>query len=284
MQPQNGAARFVVLTAVLTAVVLGLGVYLGATLFSPPREAPNASPPQPQETEAPASTAGPTLQGGSDAHAIGVRLRSLEETVADLRTSHSALADRVRPLLEEYERFDREAPGAGKEPTLVGPPDIAGQGSRESVQKLARTLGLNATRREAFGTEFARTLSDLEALEKAHAEVSQEGAVTTIKVGKYSTDGERAVQRWRDWIDRNLTREEKESYERDHSESKLLGLRGGLSDRTVLIDETGGIIQITESIATKDGPQKVLQASAPAQARDLVLEPYAHLLPKAESR
>ena len=44
------------------------------------------------------------------------------------------------------------------------------------------------------------------------------------------------------------------------------------------------MIQLTESIATKDGSQPVIRLNAPAQARDLVMRPYSHLLPKAEKR
>ena len=129
-----------------------------------------------------------------------------------------------------------------------------------------------------MATQFAQTLAEIKKLEKTHAEVSRDGAVTTIKIGKYGADGERALQQWHDWIDRNLTQQEKDAYERDHGESKLLGVRTGLFDRTVRIDESTGAIKVTESIATKDGTQQVLQMEGPAQARDLVVKPYSHLL------
>ncbi len=90
--------------------------------------------------------------------------------------------------------------------------------------------------------------------------------------------GSDPVGSWRDWIDRNLTPQERDAYDRDHSEAKLLGVRAGLFDRTVRIDESTGAIKVTESIATKDGPQQVLQLEAPAQARDLAIKPYSHLL------
>ena len=282
-RPEGSLTRFIVPTALLTAVVLGLGVYLGAGLFSRPQEAPTDSQ-QPAKAPSIDVTERPTLRALPLPERVEARLAALEKSVDDLRASHGALTDRIRPALEDYEKFHGEGVSPGKEPSLVAPAEIEAEPAGDNVRRVARALGLDATRREVMATEFARTMTDLEALEKAHAEVARDGTVTTIKIGKYGDQAAGALQRWHDWVDRNLTPQEKEAYERDHSESKLIGMRAGMFDRTISIDETGGALQFKESIATRDGQRDVLKGSAPAEARDLVLDRYSHLLPPVKDR
>jgi hypothetical protein len=150
------------------------------------------------------------------------------------------------------------------------------------VRKLAKKLGLDARRSEAMAAELAQVMNEIQALEASHAQVSREGDVTTIRISKYPDQAARTVQRWKDWVDHNLTPQEKEAYEREHGESQLLGVRTGVFDRTVRIDESSGAIRVTESIQTADGPQDVFEMQAPANARDFALEGWKHLLPGAE--
>lgn len=280
---QRGAVRTdLLLASVLTAAVLGLGVYLGSSLFGE-RPPGSAQPAEAPRSSSPREAVPPTLQGSPISRDIDSRLAAVEKALGELRTSQAATTEQIQPIVQEYERLKREGPMVLGEPSALGPPefsehDMAADGAR----KVATSLGLDASRREAMATQLAQTLTEIKKLEKAHAEVSRDGAVMTIKIGKFGVDGERALQPWRDWIDRNLTQQEKDAYDRDHGESKLLGVRAGLFDRTVRIDESTGAIKVTESIATKDGAQQVLQMEGPAQARDLVLKPYSHLMPTSE--
>ncbi len=264
-------------TSLLTAAVLGLGAYLGAAFFGTranptvraeiPHEPPAPSPPAPT----------PTLRGRDTSKDLAGRVGALEKEVDDLRKAQAAATERVKPVLDAFEKLEAAGGATLAEPVAIpGGPALEAEGSE--VRKLARTLGLDASRREAMTTQFAQVLGEIETLEKEHAEVSRDGEVTTIKIGPYRDEGNRVIERWRDWVDRNLTPEEKDAYEKDHSESKLLGLRMGQFARTVRIDETGGAVRLTESIKTQGGPQQVVQATGPAEARDLLLEPYAHLL------
>jgi hypothetical protein len=267
--------RPVVVAVVLTALVLGLGVYLGATLFVGPAEPPPSSDaPRPAATPAPT---GPALEAAAPTRDLGTRLAALEAAVETLRAEQARAGERVQPLLAEFERLKSEGdvPQAGD---VLATVPVSGAESDDGVRPLARKLGLDAARREAMATEWTKTLAEIEALEKEHAEVSRDGAVTTIKIGKYAGKASDAVRRWREWVDRSLTPQEKEAYEREHGDSRLLGVRAGDFERTVKIDETGGVIRFQESIATKDGPLQVVQGTAPAEARDLVMEPYDHLL------
>jgi hypothetical protein len=268
------------LTVVLTAAVLALGLWLGARHLAV-GEAPKA-PTQRAPAEA-APGEGPHLSSLYKTPDFGTnelpdRVTRLEQAVEKLEARLTQVLARAQPLLDEVERAKRELAGVGEElpPVLGGGPgDVDGPGD---VRSLAKTLGLDANRREAMAKQFAETLTAIEALEKAHAEVTKEGEVTTIKIGAYGEQASGALQRWRDWVDRSLTPQEKEAYDREHGEASLLGTRAGHFERTVRIDETGGLIQIKESIRTKDGPMDVFQGSAPAAARQLVLEPYSHLL------
>ena len=237
-QPQADRAKLVAITALLTALVLGLGMYLGATLFgeradTPPTSAvPAVSPPT--------ARAEPDVLGAAPpSEVVLARLTALEKSNAELRTSQTSLAERLRPALEELEKLQ----GEGLSPDALAtalPTRIEMESDEGHVSNIARTLGLDTARREAMATEFAHVLADLETLEKAHAEVTQDGAVTTIKIGKLGDEGSRTVQRWRDWVERNLTPQEKEAYERDHDESKLLGLRGGSSSGPSRSTRRGG--------------------------------------------
>jgi hypothetical protein len=277
----TGAVRTdLVVAVVLTAAVLGLGLFLGATLFAtrtgPAPSAPDAAPP----ATAP-GRAGPTLEATVPPSDLEARLAGLEKAVEAVRSEQAASGERVRPLLDEYERLKAEGvvgPGA---PTTRVPGEVVSGGGGpggDDVRQIARKLGLDAARREAMATQWAQTLAEIEALEKAHAQVSRDGTVTTIRIGKYGDEATGAVRRWRDWVDRSLTPREKEAYERENGDSLLLGTRAGEFERTITLDETGGVLRFQESIATKDGPLQVLQGTAPAEARDLVLEPYDHLL------
>ncbi len=225
------------------------------------------------------------LRGTALPDDIGKRLAAVETAVAELRASQAASQEQIQPFVEAYSELKRGGALIPMESSTPAIPTVSERATTgDNTGKIARELGLDAARREAMATEFAQTLADLEALEKAHAEVTRDGAVTTIKIDKYGDEASGAVQRWRDWIDRNLTPDEKEAYEREHAESQLIGLHAGQFDRTVRIDETGGAIRVKETIATKDGPMDVLQGTAPAEARDLVLAPYSHLLPKPPGR
>ncbi len=267
-----------IVAVVLTVMVMALGVYLGSTFFG---ERPASLPPRSAtapETVPVVDTDPPALRGSERSEDAEARLRALEREVNELRDRLSTVAAAVQPVLDLYERVKDEPTFPSPEEGEAVPVTSERESTGDDARKIARALGLDADRREAMATEFARVLTEIEALEKAHAEVHEDGAVTTIEIGKYAEEGDRVLGRWRDWIDRNLTPDEKEAYERDHDESRLLGTRSGVVARTIRIDETGGAVQVTESIATKDGPQVVLQGTAPAAARDLMLASYAHLL------
>lgn len=282
---ETGRIRSEILVAVvLTAGVLAVGVFLGAMLFGKPTT-PAPPPIEPASTPLPREPPVPTLRGATRPDDMDARLTAVEKAIEDVRASQAAAAEQVRPLLEAYDSLKRDG-GLGPDGRPAGGIPMASERATtgDDARKIARALGLDATRREAMATQFAQTLADLEALEKTHAEVSRDGDVTTIKIGRYGDAASGVIQRWRDWIDRNLSPEERDAYEREHSESQLIGLRAGQFDRTIRIDEGGGVIRWQETIATKDGPMDVVEGTAPAEARDLVFDPYRHLLPQGHDR
>jgi hypothetical protein len=272
--------RDVVVAVLLTTLVLGVGVALGAQFFA--RGAPPAptgpSAGVPPEAPAPAAAPGLAAPAAPDA---ARRLDEVERGLADLRASVEKSQEQAKPLLDLYAKSKEEGtPALPVEGSLSA---HERQATGDDARKVASDLGLDARRREAMATQYAETLTELEALEKQNATVTKEGDVTTVKIAKFPDAGRQALQRWQDWVERNLTRPEKEAYDRGHQESVLFGVRGGQFDRTVKIDETGGAIKVSESITTKDGEQEVMELGAPASARDVAIGAYRHLLGEGKS-
>ena len=103
-----------------------------------------------------------------------------------------------------------------------------------------------------------------------------ENAVESIKIGAY--DGSDLERDWQDWVSRNLNPDEQAQLEKERAANRIFGNRLGGFDRTIEIEETGGMVNLTESARQGDSQVYQTHMQGPALARDLIVEPFQHLL------
>ena len=268
----------------LTALVLGLGVFLGATLFSDGSE--SAGDPgrgaalvrEPSATGEP--PAGEVILGGRSAGdaaevaALRTRVEALEREVEALRAQREAL----EPMVELAGRLQEMGIDGGALPGDVAVPLGGGPVIREGAGQVADLLGLEAGRAQAMEAEVEAIQEQLRQLESEHAEVEENGDIVTITIPAFGDEATALQRRWEDWLAANLTPGERSKYERHGMDGAIWENRFGGYDRTISIRTTPDGIQLTEQ-GTSDGGSYSTSSSGPHQARDGLLEPYAHLLP-----
>lgn len=272
-------------TILLTALVLGGGVILGATLLAEDQElAPPPASDERVDAPPPAPRAQPALASvGGDASTMR-RVAALEAEVRALRMELEAGRAAMKPLVAMYEQ--------AKERGLVGVDSPGGAGAisedmplevieflgAEGPGYVSRTLGLNPKRAAALAAEHKEILAQVKDLEKRHAEVTVDGDTTTIQIGAFGSDGETLRRRWDDWKRKNWTAQETRTHTNSGGDNSLFNGRLGAGARTIKIRETAGNIKVTESATSSDGEEFSSEIMGPAIARSAVLENYLHLL------
>ena len=267
------------LTILLTAVVLGAGVWLGATFFVEATR-PMASPDGglAREPAAPRSdpVAQPALESGSD---LASALRRIQALETKIRALEAEIA-KTRPLVEMYEDAKAHGPipvGGVPVPERPGAPAVLlEEGDHEASAQLSQAMKLEGKRAKAFKDAHARFLKQIEALEKQNAEVKVDGDTTTITIKPFGAAADDLVRDWNDWKRDNWTADEVKAYKNNGGDNVLFGARLGQHKRTVKIREAAGNIQVTDSNDANVGFP--VHISGPADARELVLEDYTHLL------
>ena len=227
----------------------------------------------------------PRLRGagaGSD-EALLRRVALLEEKLRDLEAQLIGERERTKPMVEAYEQA--VSSGALSTDGSQVLPDgstmaLAGDalGGPMHAEKLARGLGLDASRVDDFGRSYEQFVAKIKVLEKAHATVRRDGDTTTLTIEPFGPAGEQLRQEWDDYVAQALSSEEREQYETRAVRNQLLGNRAGDGTRTIRIKEAGGSIQIDDEWEGGDGAQTNQVVQGPAAARDLILSDYAHLL------
>jgi hypothetical protein len=270
------------LVGLLAAVLVGVGFWIGSQ--STDHDVGESGPPlEPSQPQAPRP--GPATLGGHDMDVVRRHIADLEARVAKLETELAAKSKAIEPLLgmvEQARRLGIPLETVGPDMESVELPEgsgfVDGPGLEGSaVRKVASDLGLDGRRKKAFEGSVEGILEELRILEKQHAQVVVDGDTTTITIPKYP-GGDQARRKWEDWSRNFFTDEERARLERDRATNRLFGHRLGEQARTIRIKESGGTINVTESTTADDGDRMQTEMRGPAAVREMVLEPYMHLL------
>ena len=154
--------------------------------------------------------------------------------------------------------------------------DVVLEGA-DLVRDIGRRAGLTDARQKDMVDEYERMMARIRDLEKRHAKVTRDGDTTTIEIARYGNDGHELARRWRDWLDANLTADERAAYKKQNATGQLFKNRLGDFARTVRIKEAGGGVRVTEKAKNKNDEFET-RTEAPALARDMVLGEYKHIL------
>ncbi len=272
--------------ALIGAALVGAGVWIGAEVFGGGKNAEEA----PRELRLPdevivdAEEEPPTL--GSEITRVSRRLAVVERRVATLERRLDGQAKAFEPVRRLFEQAKIDgmvsADGTPVAPSAEVPGgggvvmDEGAESGPRYVSQLGTTLGLTPERTKAMRAAVDGIFEKIKALEKENATVKKDGDTTTITIKPF--DGRHLQRDWDDWMARNLTVEERAKLEKKGASNRIFGARLGAFERKVKIKEVSGLIEIGESSAlSKDMPTESWEVG-PAAVRDLMLEPYAHLL------
>ena len=283
----NGAwAVVAVMTALLLMAAAAVGVFVYYTADEDPAhdgldmERASFQPVAAEEAGAP----GLRSPGSNETVAqLQRRVTSLETEVLILAAQLEESRNRMKPLLALLEAA--KASGSvhfAPDGTPVIPESIEiedfGSVGVELAASFAKKMELTPERSAAFQKQYAETLAQVKALEQEHATVSVEGDSTTIRIGRFGSDGDQLQRSWSDWILSYLTDDQAASYKKQGGVNALFGGRMGQYERTIEIKEAGGNVSMSETSVSTGGEEYRTETTGPAEARDFVLEDYLHLL------
>lgn len=267
--------------ALWTGLTVALSVGLSALVPPHPRAGPTEGailPPQVSRAEKPVPPSradGPLLspRPGGDGPSALERLEAKVE----------ALQRQVTALVDEREALLRGGGAAGPTVDSDAGARSATADQEAALDAAARSLGLDRRRADALFEALTSPLARLAELEAANATVEDINGVLTIRIAAFPQAAAEIRGQWERWVESNLSREELERYRSEHVEGRVFGARLTGRPRRIEIRpdaDTGGLLY-RQFVTGESGTEtEVLRTLAPTEARELLLAPLRHLLPR----